>query len=625
MSESPRPNQAPSFRSTQASRGTHLSDAADLPLSRTRILLVFFALGAVLYFQTLGCPFLWDEYRLILGNAQAGAFDWASLPDLFSQRYFHLPGSYKNDLPLDLPYYRPVTVLLHGLTYKAVGLFFPVYHLESIFLHVGNSLLLFSLFSILLRRQSAFPKNESIALAGAVLFLVHPRNVETVSIIANQTGLLCTFFCLLSVVLWARLLEGGRRSLLLYGLSLLALLFAMLSKETAYGVPVVHGLVYLLLRPRDKKALMLLSGYFLLPGIPLVARQAFVGGQSILAALAKQFTRQGAGGGYVASVLGLLFHQLYAWLVPLRTELFQYPFSASEISVEQILLPALVLLLFSWRLRKHWDILVFGYGWFFIFYLPSSNLISIGTLSGGDLKAGAHHLYPAHAGLCLFLAASILLPLRLSRNGHLRRCTHPPSLQRTVYASFLRISRALHLTISRKPKGESVSRHLLDTRKSPKDLALGNGRMQWLALTLLVLLLAVQSFRFAAHYRSADLFYQTLLEQHPHHTGAWTNYGWHKLYIDKDPDAAERILLRGIEVVEASGNETARMDFMHNLMVLYLDNDHPMEAETMLQCITNPWVVRLKGNVYFWHVVKRLDGRLEKPADRQEETPDGGG
>ncbi len=552
----------------------HPSDAADLPLSRTRIFLVFFVLGAVLYFQTLGCPFLWDEYRLILGNAQAGAFGWASLPDLFSQRYFHLPGSFKNDLPLNLPYYRPVTVLLHGLTYKAVGPFFPVYHLESIFLHVGNGLLLFILFSILLRRQSTFPKDESIALAGAVLFLVHPRNVETVSIIANQTGLLCTFFCLLSVVLWARLLEGTRRPFLLYGLSLLALLLAMLSKETAYGVPLVHGLVFLLLGPRDKKALMLLAGYFLLPGIPLVVRQAFVGGQSILEALAKQITRQGAGGGYGASVLGLLFHQLYAWLIPLNTELFQYPFSVSEIPLEQILLPALVLPPVVWRLRKHRDILAFGFGWFLVFYLPSSNLISIGTLPGGDLKAGAHHLYPAHAGLCLVMAASILLPFGGGR---------------------------------------------------PKSRVHGTGRLQWVAFALIVLLLGTQAFRFAGHFRKADRFYQVLLERHPLHTGAWTNYGWHKLYIDKDPEAAERILLGGIEAVEASRNEAARMDFMHNLMVLYLDNDHPIEAETMLQCITNPWVVRPEGNIYFWHVVRLLERLTENPGVRKGQAPDQAG
>jgi hypothetical protein len=346
----------------------------------------------------------------------------------------------------------------------------------------------------------------------------------------------------------------------------------MLSKETAYGVPLIHGLVFLLLGPRDKKALMLLTGYFLLPGIPLVVRQTFVGGPSIFEALAKQITRQGAAGVYVASVLGLLFHQLNAWLIPLRTELFQYPFSASEMSLEQILLPVLGLLLVVWRLRRHRRIVAFGLGWFIVFYLPSSNLISIGTLPGGDLKAGAHHLYPAHAGLCLLLAAS-----------------------------------------------------LLGTRGRQKNRALGAGRLRWVAFTLICLLLGVQSFRFAAHYRSADLFYQALLELHPHHTAAWTNYGWHKLKIDKDPEAAERILLGGIRAVEASRNKAARTDLMHTLMVLYLENDHPIEAETMLQCIMDSWAVTPVRSLYFWHIVRLLDRRSENPGDPQGEAPDQGG
>ena len=241
--------------------------------------------------------------------------------------------------------------------------------------------------------------------------------------------------------------------------------------------------------------------------------------------------------------------------------------------MKQILLPVLVLLLFSWRLRKHRDILAFGYGWFFVFYLPSSNLISIGTLPGGDLKAGAHHLYPAHAGLCLFMAASILLPL----GGR------------------------------------------------PKTRALGARRLQWIAVTLVVLLLGVQSFRFAAHYRSADLFYQAVLERHPLHAGAWTNYGWHKLYIDKDPDGAERILLGGIEAVDASLNEAAKMDFIHNLMVLHLENDRPIEADTMLQCVMDSWAVAPARSLYFWHVVQLLDRRAQNPGNRQGEAPDQGG
>jgi hypothetical protein len=554
-------------------QGTQTWETDPVALSRGRVFLVFFLLAAVLYFQTLACPFLWDEYRLILGNAEAGAFDWQNLPDLFVHRYFHLSGSFKNELPLDLPYYRPVTLLFHGLTFQAVGLFFPVYRLESIFLHVGNSLLLFCLFSILLRKYSSSPHRESIALAAAVLFLAHPRNVETVSIIANQTGLLCSFFCLASLVFWARLLQGGRRPLLLYTLSLTTLLLAMLSKESAYGVPLLHGMVLLLLGPRNRKTLSLLSGFFLLVAIPLGARQAVIGGRSILEAFAKQFARQGSVGDYAASVLGLLFHQLFTWLLPLRIELFQYSFSIEAFSPEQALLPVLVLLLFIWRLRRDKEVLALGVAWFLVFYLPSSNVISIGTLAGGGLKAGAHHLYPAHAGLCLFLAACLLLPFRAVPSTEAGRTAGPGP---------------------------------------------------WLALTLLILVLSAQSFRFAAHFRGADRYYQALIDRHPLATGAWTNYGWHKLYIDKAPQAAERILLGGIEAVRGSPKKATKMDLEHNLLILYRDNGRPIEADTLLQCIKNRWILRPVGDIYFWHAAGLLDESAGSPRGSSRVDPDRG-
>jgi hypothetical protein len=567
LPEEPAPREKAPSSSNQTIPGRSGNEPPDPPLSRARIFLVFFVLGGALYLQTLGCPFLWDEYSVILGNAKAGAFGWERLPELFLHRYFHLPGSLKNELPLDVEYYRPITVLFHGLTYKAFGPFFPAYHLESLFLHIGSALLLFSLFSTLCQEDKACPKGEAIALAGALLFLVHPRNVETVSIIANQTGLLSTFFCLLSVYLWARLLKGTRHVLLLYGLSLLTLLLAMLSKETGYVVPLVHGLVFLLLGPKNKKNLALLSGYFLLPGIPLAVRQACLGGHSIAAALATQLSRQGSWGNYLASILGLLLHQLHAWLLPLDIQLFQYPFSISQISLPQILLPILLLILFVWSLHRHRALLAFGFGWFLVFYLPSSNLISIGTLPGGSLKAAAHHLYPAHAGLCLLLAATILLPL----------------------------------------PGRASLRH-----------ALVKNRLRWPVLALVVLLLGFQTARFTGYFRDTDRFYQALLEKYPLSMGAWMNYGWCKLYIDKDPLGSEWILMGGLQAAEEERNRGAKMDFMNNLMVLYLGNDRPVEAETMLQCIMQPWIVHPEGNIYFWHVIQSRERIQKDPGEKSQ-------
>ena len=54
-------------------------------------------------------------------------------------------------------------------------------------------------------------------------------------------------------------------------------------------------------------------------------------------------------------------------------------------------------------------------------------------------------------------------PSRLLKNTHLLRYTHPSSLQRTrMYASFLRISRALHLVVFEQPAENYFFNNLLD-------------------------------------------------------------------------------------------------------------------------------------------------------------------
>jgi hypothetical protein len=52
---------------------------------------------------------------------------------------------------------------------------------------------------------------------------------------------------------------------------------------------------------------------------------------------------------------------------------------------------------------------------------------------------------------------------RLLKNTHLLRCAHPSSMQRTAkYASFLVISRALHLNIFDQPKKTFFNNWLVD-------------------------------------------------------------------------------------------------------------------------------------------------------------------
>jgi len=516
-------------------------------------------LGLLLYGQSLFCPFLWDEYGIIIDNAGKGAFEWKNLPSLFSHRYFHIPGS--PELQIHLPYYRPVTVLFHALSYHAFGLAPWAYRLESLLLHVGNTVLFFVLLSTFFSRYTDLSTRSAVVLTGTLLFFTHPRNVESVCIIANQTGLLCAFFGLLSLFCWMRILVGSRHLLSLYLASIFTLLLAMLAKESGYVVPLLHGLFFLVFGPkRSKRMLWLLSGYFLLVFVPLSVRHLCLEGTSIGTALFRELSRQGSLFSYLGPVLLLFFHQLDQWFFPVDIQLFQYPFLSERITFSEVVLPVLLSSALVWLLRGDRRLLAFGFGLFFIAYLPSSNLIPMGKLPGGGLKTGAHHLYLAQAGLALLAAAALFS----------------------------------------------------SDRKVPEP-----GRRSWkrlisrfLALAL-VLLLCYQTFRFSGYFQNADCFYRAVLERNPAYSGAWQNYGWYKLYLENKPDEAERILLDGLEVVGSKEDFRGERKLTWNLLHLYLGEERFDEAETLLQCTAEKWMEDPVGNHYFWTLVQRLEDKDE--------------
>jgi hypothetical protein len=533
------------------------------PLPRISFLLflsfMLTALGLLLYGQSLLCPFLWDEYGIIMDNAGKGAFEWRNLPSLFGQRYFHIPGS--PELRIHLHYYRPVTVFFHALSYHVFGLAPWGYRLESLLLHVGNAVLLFVLLSAFFSEYTDLYNRSAVVLTGTLLFFTHPRNVESVCIIANQTGLLCAFFALLSLLCWTRILVGSRCLPSLYFASLFTLLLAMLAKESGYVVPLLHGLFFLVLDPkRSKKRCWLLSGYFLLVLVPLSVRHLFLEGTSIGAAFVKELSRQGSLLSYLKPVLLLFFHQLDQWFFPVDIQLFQYPFLPEGITFREVVLPVLVSGGLVWRLREDRRLLAFGFGLFFIAYMPSSNLIPMGKLPGGGLKTGAHHLYLAQAGLALLAGAAL-------------------------FSSGRRVPEA--------------------AKRSWKRL------LSWFLALALVLLLCHQTFRFSGYFRGADRFYQAVLERNPAYSGAWQNYGWYKLYLEGKPDEAERILLDGLEVVVSREDFPGERKLTWNLLHLYLAEGRFDEAQTLLQCRSEKWIEDPVGNHYFWTLVQGLERKDE--------------
>ena len=86
------------------------------------------------------------------------------------------------------------------------------------------------------------------------------------------------------------------------------------------------------------------------------------------------------------------------------------------------------------------------------------------------------------------------------------------------------------------------------------------------------------------------------------YSGAWKNYAWHKLYIEKQPLSGESILLQGIHIARDEDYDKGMMALVHFLLCVYLQNDRQEEFNTHLQSVVTPWTEHPLGSVYFWEV-----------------------
>lgn len=139
-------------------------------------------------------------------------------------------------------YYRPLVELSYYLDNLLWGMEPAVMHLENILLHCANSLLVF----LLARRVCAAGSYRNFLLLPflvALLFALHPVNVEAVAWVAGRTDPLMALFLLSSLHFWLGWLDGVRRPDL--AVSLLLFAAALLTKETAFAFGAVLFLLAL--------------------------------------------------------------------------------------------------------------------------------------------------------------------------------------------------------------------------------------------------------------------------------------------------------------------------------------------------------------------------------------------
>jgi protein O-mannosyl-transferase len=208
--------------------------------------------------------FTWDDSLNIIDNPLFQPVTWAHVGAFWQAPYERL--------------YIPLTYMVWAAVVWLTQMCLPgpltagLFHRLNLLLHLGNVLIVYRL--SLLVTQPGVGEHEArwvlAAAAGALLFGMHPLQVEAVAWVSGLKDVLCGWWALVAVWQYLAYLQApqGWRQWSHYGLATVALGLALLSKPTAVVVP---GIAWLLavgsMGQPWRQGLKALWGWFLLTAV----------------------------------------------------------------------------------------------------------------------------------------------------------------------------------------------------------------------------------------------------------------------------------------------------------------------------------------------------------------------
>jgi tetratricopeptide (TPR) repeat protein len=387
---------------------------------RTWVRCVILALlGFAVHFPSLQGQLIWDDQYLAHDNPLIKS----PLLVLENFRHYLFIDSFSS-------HYRPVQNISYIVDYVIWNNDPYGFHVSNILWHLGSGVLLFLLLKKilagLLENRGAPIGRRSIsgeaAFFVALLWIVHPVHSAAVDYISGRADSLAFFFSCGAWLLYLRARSAARLLMrgTLFSLAAIGLLVALCSRESAFlwlFIFLLHLFVF------EKK--VALRGKFLVAIACLLVAGSYVG----LRQLAQHGDYVNPPMGWAAPVRAILafralgdYGRLLSWPAKLHMErtVFDADILRSntnwrdEIRVEYLsiggLLLATILLIGACRKGFARPVRVFGTLWFFLAFLPISNLFEL------NATVAEHWLYLPSVGLLIFAAGCCLdFPPRLFR------------------------------------------------------------------------------------------------------------------------------------------------------------------------------------------------------------------
>jgi tetratricopeptide (TPR) repeat protein len=340
-----------------------------------------------LYANTFGNGWTYDDFPVVVENP-----DIRSLGNFFADTY---PG-------------RPLREVTFLLDHALFGLNPAGYHIQNIFWHGLNAALLFLL---CLRLQTG----KIVAAGAALLFLVHPLQVEVVANISHRKDSLVVAFSLLAILAYGKAFDVNGRKYLWLLLSFGLTGVAYLAKQNALAIPVIFLAYEWAYLPREDRFLLRYPALFWVGVLAALSGVGlwydFFGGREIQLPLMRSFLAAKANyfGEFSPALYYLMVLKTWAFmwvkfLLPTALAV-EYTYPVPVTVFDPWVLGALAALgLYVgalWHSARRQPAAFFALVWMGAFWLPVSNLWPLSYF------AADRYMYAPSAGF--FILAVLLL------------------------------------------------------------------------------------------------------------------------------------------------------------------------------------------------------------------------